>query len=288
MRVRETISRVDNVGAGKKAVISPAVGKTWLEQHIDHSGVTLAQMKNIKVILVHPVKEVVLQSFADGVELDEMNKRYGRKTAAGTLSIYYRRPELDSEIQRMSTALGTMGLQSLRIEMDIDGAAAAPVLSAWGKYTANRSVNAGFLTFIRGSNKGGNSEGENHNDDIVKRDRIAAIHVLNNAVDEVSLTVDGSSAFNWNRTRNEFDEESNGRVPYADDHGFCLDFLLAGTLDETLEMQDYNDSGKIIAQVQEMRLSATLGAGADPTVRYVLEYLTNFNSLAYGGVKAPA
>jgi hypothetical protein len=273
-RIRESIELIENASAGQRGIIRPQLGRTILDTHIEHGGLTLAQMTNIKVLLVSQTRTVTLMEFKDGVELNEINKRYGRYTEAGTLSFYFRRPELQTEIERMSTALGTGGLQQVKIEFDI-AAATTPIVKAWGKFTANRSVSAGLLTYIVPSNTGGNAEGENHKDDIDRRDRLAAIHVLNDAVDKLDLRVNGTTAFSMNRARSEFDEQgsSQGRVAYADDYGLCIDFLLSGVLDETLVM----DSPAY--PINAMRLTATLATGASSQVRYLIEYFSSWSSL---------
>jgi hypothetical protein len=273
-RIRESIELIENAVAGQRAIVRPQLGRTILEAHIEHGGLTLAQMTNIKILLVSPTRTVTLQEFKDGVELDNLNKRYKRNTEAGTLSFYFRRPELQSEVERMSTALGTAGLQQVKIEFDIAGAT-SPNVKAWGKFTANRNVGAGLLSYIVPSNTGGNAEGENHKDDIDRRDRIAAIHVLNDAVEALELRINGTTAFDMDRARAEFDEvgSSQGRAPYADAYGLCMDFLLAGVLDESLIMDDAN------YPVNAMRLTATLGTGASSQVRYMVEYLSTWASL---------
>lgn len=273
-RIRESIELIENAVAGQRAIVRPQLGRTILEAHVEHGGLTLAQITNIKVLLVSPTRTVTLQEFKDGIELDNLNKRYKRNTAAGTLSFYFRRPELQSEVERMSTALGTAGLQQVKIEFDIAGAT-SPNVKAWGKFTANRNVGAGLLSYIVPSNTGGNAEGENHKDDIDRRDRIAAIHVLNDAIEALELRINGTTAFDMDRARAEFDEvgSSQGRAPYADAYGLCMDFLLAGVLDESLIMDDAN------YPVNAMRLTTTLGTGASSQVRYMVEYLSTWASL---------
>lgn len=283
-RIREEIPLIENVAAGQRAIVKPAVGRTWLEWHLEHTGVTLKQIKNIEVILVSPTRQATMWRFKDGVELDKLNKRYNRQTEDGVLSFYLRRPEMNTEIQRMATALGTGGLQSVRIEFDIAADATAPKIKAWGKKTANRRIEQSLLTYIAVHNKGGNAEGENHFDAIEKRDRIAAIHVLNNGVQDLELRVDDAVAYKLDRTRGDFDEKGGGRVPYDSATGRCIDFLLAGVLDEALVMQDPATN----YQVQEMRLTTTLGAGASSQIRYLIEYLSTWNSVSGGNTQLAA
>lgn len=272
-RLREPINLIENAQAGQRALISPAVGRTWLDFHIEHGGLTLAQMMNIKVLLVSPEKTITLQEFKNGVELNELNKRYGRYVEAGTLSFYFRKPEMENEAQSMATALGTGGLQAVRVEFDI-AAATVPVIKAWGRKTANRSVASGLLPYIANHNVGGQAEGDNYFDSIEKRDRIIAIHALNSDVKTLSLKLDDAIVYDLNRARGEFDESVGGRVPYADNYGMCIDFTTAGVLDESLAMQAEG------YQAQQMRLTSNLGAAYSATTRYLIEYLSTWFSLA--------
>lgn len=275
-RIREEIQLIENAVAGQRCIIRPAVGRTWLDIHVEHGGITLAQMTNIKVILVSPTRTVTLQEFKNGTELNDLNARYGRHTNGGTLSFYFRRPEMQNEIERMATALGTGGLQMLRIEFDID-AAATPAVKAWGKKTANRHVSAGLMNYIVSINDGGAAEGENHYDSISRRDRIAAIHVLNDKVNEIEVRVDDTTAYKMTRSRSDFDQYGAAlkRVPYGSTKGMCVDFLLAGVIDESLMMADPKKG----YQVQQMRITSTLGATPSGTIRYLTEYLSTWASL---------
>lgn len=281
-RIRESIPLIENASAGRTCIVRPSIGRTWLDCHIEHGGLTLAQMTNIKVILVSPTKTITIAEYKSGTELNEINKRYGRKTEAGTLSFYFRRPEMGSEPERMATALGTMGLQMVKIEFDI-APATTPDIQAWGKKTANRHVGAGLITYVVSSNKGGAAQGDNYFDAIDRRDRIAALHILNDKVESVDYRVDDSTAFNLDRARADFDQEGADvpRVPYATDYGFCIDFLLSGVLDESLVMSETG------YQVQQMRLNAILGANPSTQIRLLTEYLSTWASLN-GEVQATA
>lgn len=278
-RQREDIVLIENAVAGARCMVSPSVGRLWLEWHLVHGGLTLAQMTNIRVLLVSPEKTITLQEFKDGTELNELNKRYGRVVEAGTLTFFLRKPEMENEAQSMATALGTGGLQSVRIEFDI-APATTPVIKAWGRKSANRHVSQGLLPFISNSNIGGQVAGDMHYDGIDKRDRIIAIHVLNTNVSALKLMLDDATVFNLTRARGELDEKIGGRVPYAAGYGMCIDFTTSGVLDESLVMQEQDANGRSIYQAQQMRLTTTLGASPSATTRYLVEYLTTFNSLA--------
>ena len=281
-RIRENIYLIENVTAGQRCLVSPSVGRTWLDFHVKLTNITLAQATNIRVLLVSPQRTITLQEFQDGNELKNLNDRYGRKTNSTTLSFYFRKPEMETEGQSMATALGTGGLQSVRVEFDIDGAVVSPGVKAWGRKTANRLVTAGILPYITNHNLGGQAQGDNHFDNIEKRDRIACLHVLNTDVSSLKLKVDDAIAFDLIRADAEFDETIGGRVPYASNYGMVIDFTTAGVLDEALVMQgkDY--------QTQQMRLTSTLGASLSTTTRLLVEYLSTWASLAGGNTQRAA
>jgi hypothetical protein len=262
-------------------MIQPSVGRTWLDFHVEHGGLTLAQMTNIRVILVSPQRSITLMEFKDGTELNELNKRYGRKITAGTLSFFFRKPEMENEAQSMATALGTGGLQAIRVEFDI-AAATTPVVKAWGRKVANRPVDAGLLPYIVNHNIGGAAVGDNHFDMIEKRDRIIAIHVLNTTIASLLLKVDDAIVYDMTRARGEMDEAIGGRINYAAAYGMCIDFTTAGTLDESLIMQatEY--------QTQQMRLTTNLTATPAATTRVLVEYLSTWASVAGANTRAAA
>jgi len=274
-RIRDDIPMIEVTS--RKVIVRPSVGRMWLDFHIEHGGLALAEMTNIKLVLVHPQKTVTIQEYADGVELNELNKRYKRHTEAGVLSFYHALPEIEDEIQRLSGALGTGGLTNLYVEFTKPANQVVDV-TAWGRKTRNRSVAAGIINYVTGTNKGGNASGENHLDSIDKRDRIRCIHVINPHVTELELKVDTATAYKLDRSRAGFDEQVNGRrTPYATDYGMAIDFTLSGVLDESLVMR--GDKGY---QVQEMRLTTSLDNGVDPVsgeIRYLVEYQSNWASL---------
>lgn len=281
-RIREEIHLIENVGAGQRCLVSPAVGRTWLDFHVELTNITLAQATNIRVLLVSPERTVTLQEYKDGVELFKKNDRLPRKVKDGVLSFYFRRPEMENEGQSMATALGTGGLQALRVEFDIAPAVVSPIVSAWGRKTQNRHVSAGILPYVVNHNFGGQAEGNNYFDSIEKRDRIACIHVLNSGITKAMLKVDDAIAYDLSRDRADFDEEAGGRVPYDSDYGFAIDFTTAGVLDESLVMQGAK------YQAQQMRLTTTLDNTAGGTTRLLVEYLSTWASLAGGNTQRAA
>jgi|GEM_PF-2711631 len=273
-RIREEIHLVQNVGAGQRCLVSPSVGRTWLDFHIELANITLEQATDIRVLLVSPTKTITLWEFKDGDELFQFNQRYKRKVDEGKLSFYFRRPEMENEGQSMATALGTGGLQALRVEFNIAPGVANPGVTAWGRKTANRAISAGILQYIVNHNIGGQAEGDNYFDALEKRDRIAAIHVLNENVTALNLKLDDAIVYDLTRVRGVFDEQMGDRLPYGSGYGMVIDFTTAGVLDESLVMQGSN------YQAQQMRLTATLGAEYSGTSRVLVEYLSTWVSLA--------
>lgn len=273
MMIREEIQIIENRVAGQDMIIRPSVGRTWADIHLEHGSITLAQLTNIRVQLVSSSKTVDLMTFASGTELNELNKRYGRHVAAGTLSFYFRRPEMESEVQRMATALGTGGLDAIRVVASIDAAAVVGTVQAWGSKAANRNVSEGLLMYTVGTNKGGAVAGDNHFDDLNRRDRLAALHILNDKVLSVEVRADDATAHDMTIARNNFDELAAFRVPYGAAYGYVVDFQKTGNLAEALVL---NDGSRKVGQ---LRVTSELGASPAATIRYLAEYLSNWGSL---------
>jgi len=280
-RLREDIQIVDNVKADQEFTVRLTVGKTWLEAHLDLTNIALSDIENLRVQLVAPHKEVDMWTFKDAAEMDAMNVRMKRHTKANRLSFYFRRPEKDSEDQRMLTALGTGGLDAVRIVGKLKSTVVDPSIKAWGKKTANRHVSSGSIIYIKGTNKGGAVEGENHYDDLNRRDALCALHILNDKIDEVELSIDNSRVHKLTTERNNFDEvaaSQNSRTPYATNYGYVIDFTLSNNYREVLVLQHYEE-GRLMYQAEEMRVTTKLAASPAAQIRYIPEYFTTWSGL---------
>lgn len=126
----------DGVAAAQTATLKCPIGLTYHQLLVTYTGVTLAQMDEIRVI----ANGQTIQKYTSGTQLNEFNQFYGRAAASGILIIDFERYGLTRRDAREITALGTGKAQNattnpnpistLNVEIDINAGAAAPVLSA--------------------------------------------------------------------------------------------------------------------------------------------------------------
>lgn len=253
-----------NVAAGSTATLELPLGLSYHMLHLYFSGVTLAQMKNIRIEADgKPIKK-----WKDGERLNQENKHYGRGTAtADCLPIFFVRKELEELAQKRLFGLGTQDLQTLSLLVDIDGAAAAPKLDATSVRAQNDTM--GLITRIMEFKKSFAVAGEVEIDNIPLRkgSSIAAIHIYSPDVTAASLEVDG---------QNVWDMTSAGAAKMQIDHGRDPQSASKLTLDFILE----NDVLQAIRTegIQDFRLKPTLANAGNMDI--VVEYIETYNPLA--------
>lgn len=125
------LRRFEGVGAGQTAVLTMPIGNTFRELLINFSGVTLAQMTEIRLV----VNGDVIDRYLGAEQLQAFNDYRGMKSSAGILHYTFERPNLLERSPREVSALGTgmeedpNRINTLQLEIDIDAGATAPQLS---------------------------------------------------------------------------------------------------------------------------------------------------------------
>ena len=71
----------------------------------------------------------------------------GGAAANGILKLWFSKPELDTVLAQRVTSIGTQDIKTLSIELDIDGAAAAPVIVCYAEQSAQTPI--GLITKIK-------------------------------------------------------------------------------------------------------------------------------------------
>ena len=130
--ITKVMPSFQGVAAGQTATVMLPIGLSYHELLMNFAGITLAQMNEIRVV----ANGKVIQRYASGTQLNAMNLFEGRAAATTVLTIPLGdRFGLKSRAGIEFTKLGTGMLDdkrpvtSLYVEVDIDAAAAAPVLS---------------------------------------------------------------------------------------------------------------------------------------------------------------
>ncbi|MDE1323868.1 major capsid protein P2 [Vibrio aestuarianus] len=247
---------LSNVAKGSTATLELPRGLSYHQVILQYAGVTLAQLKNIRM----EVNGKVFQTYKDGLELDLINEHFTRgKAENGFCVLHFARPELDDLLQQRTFALGTEDISTLVLRIDIDSAATAPVLEAYA--LQGQQMPMGYITKLK-SYPVSYATGGTHELDKLPTPataRIAAIHLLTDKVDHAELEVDGNIAFQAPKALEQKIQKDAGRTPNA--AKFTMDFIKEN---DTAQAQ-------VLAGVQDFRIRMNLTEAAAFNV--LVEYL---------------
>lgn len=260
MRKLTKLPSISNVGAGLTATLNCPIGLTYDMIMLAYSGVTRAQIKDIEVV----INGKTIQTFASATELQDINDFYGRDDIAGYVTLYFARPEMDNVTMQRMTALGTADVQTLSVNVDIDAAAAAPVITAHAVLSERQPL--GLITKVKAFPMSSAVAGEIEIDNIPRGPRIQAIHLLKADISNIEVELDGQKIYEASKTLGEVVQKQHGRVPVT---------AKATHFDTQLE----GDSAQalITAGSADFRLRPTLTTSG--AVRVVVEYLDGLNGI---------
>lgn len=242
MRVTKRLPSLSNVAAGSTSVLNLPLGRTYENIKLVYAGVTLAQLKNIQL----KANGKVFQRFADGNEIDLINKYYGRPAADGILTMWFVQPEMKTARDERITALGTADLKTLTLEFDIDAGAANPVITAHA--IQSEAAPFGLCTKVLRFPVNSAVTGVQEIDNLPTAGaRIKAIHLLKSDVSAVELEINGFLAYEASKALSEQNQKDYARVPQTAS-ATHLDFVLEGDMAQAVVTQG----------VQDMRLRQTL------------------------------
>lgn len=250
-----------NVSAGSTAVLNLPLGLSYDRVDLNFAGVTLAQMRNIRL----EVNGKVLQKWKDGERLNALNKYFGRGAATSSiLPINFVRKEMHDLMQRRVFAIGTQNISTLSLLIDIDRAATNPTLKA----TAIKSNAApiGLVTRLKTFPVSFSTAGTHDVDNlpIEPHQRIAAIHLFSSDVTECELEIDNEIVWDMTKVQAQKIQVDHSRAVQS--NALSLDFILEGDL-----AQAVTGLG-----IQDFRLKPT--TSGPTTIDIVVEYFE-----PYGG-----
>lgn len=272
MRLTMLMPNSNNVVAGGTATWDFPIGRRYHQLFAEFSGVTLAQMTEIRVI----VNGEVIHRYS-AVQRDAMNQYDGRAAAGAILCIPFDRFGLYSQGGEEKTALQTgiadpktgKSITNFRLEIDIDAAASAPVITL----TALQSANVGGSLVIRRVIPFTNTytaSGEQELADLPKATQGPAYQIVNRVffktanTTKLSILVDNVEIFKRSKALNDRIATDGVRVPQSG--YFVFDPVEEGYDWEALML--VNGSG---APVQDFRYRFTLSAAE--TVLSLVEYI---------------
>ncbi|RTR33522.1 major capsid protein P2 [Shewanella atlantica] len=230
-----------NVSASNTATLELPIGRTYDKLHVNYAGVTLAQMKNIRL----EVNGKSILEFADGQALQDYNKYYGRNSVAGVLDFHFKRDEMKTLQEARAFGLGTLNVEgapqiaNVTLRIEIDAAAAAPVLEAFAIQSNPSPI--GFITKVKNFPVALNA-GTTEVDKIPRPNtaRIAAIHVKTAAtVTAIEVELDSMKIYELPKTLAEKVQVDHGRAPQGG--LISQDFILEGDMLQALAMQGIQD-----------------------------------------------
>ncbi|MPY23918.1 major capsid protein P2 [Shewanella sp. YLB-07] len=258
-----------NVSKGNTATLDLPLGRTYDTIYVKYAGITPAQIKYIVV----EVNGKPILTFKDGKALADYNKRYGRNVVAGVLDFHFKRPEMKTLAESRlfslgtATAQGSPAIQNVTIRMDIDAAAAAPVLEATA-IQSNPTV-IRLLTKVKNFPVSLNA-GVTEVDNIPRPTgaRIAAIHVVTEAtIEKLEVELDSIKLYEVDKTLGEKIQVDNGRKPQNGQ--ITADFILEGDVLQAIPMAGSQDF--------RVRIFADNATPAGSSATVVVEY---FDGLA--------
>jgi len=212
----------EGVAAGQTATFKLPVGRQFHEIELTYAGLTLAQMTAIRVF----ANGKVIHRYA-AADRDAMNQFDGRAAAAGILVLPFSRYNMKTRAAESETALITGldgGITSLYVEIDIDAAAAAPVLSMTATQTNNPpnvEKGAGTVMHILSHTRDPSGAGEFELSDLPRMNPTAQL--LNrvffkpsaNAISKMVVERDSFVLFERLTALNDLQHSDGVRVPVA-------------------------------------------------------------------------
>ncbi len=259
-QVTRKMPSFEGVAAGQTATCRLPIGLTYNQLVLAYSGVTLAQMDEMRLI----ANGKTIQRWVGGSKLDAVNQFDGRNAASGVLTLDLERYGLRTRAGSELTAIGT-GIKSkngptittLSLEIDINAAAVAPVLSA--KAVQSEPREAGILKHVRTFGYDPAAAGEFEISDLPRLGMINRIIFASANINSVRLQRDGYTAFERDTAENEAIQADGVRVPQT---GYwVVDWSEAGNGQDALA----------VAGVKDLRF--TLDMAASGHVDAIVEYL---------------
>ncbi|BAJ02159.1 major capsid protein P2 [Shewanella violacea] len=272
MRLYQKLPSISTVVKGETAVLTCPIGATYDQIVIKHTGVTAAQIKNIRV----KANSKLLIEFKSGADLNKFNARYGFSLTAGFLDFHFKRDEMKTLMEQRAFSLGTSNqfkgsdiISSITVEFDIDAAATAPVMKAFA-YQSDEAP-FGICTKVRQVPLA-ISAGDNEIDNIIMapNSRIMAVHVVTAAtVDHLKVQRNGADLLDLPTELIAKLNKANGRNAQA--NWDSVDFVLEGDIKQAISCDG----------VQDFRLTITAASDtvASTSAYLIVEYVTGLAGL---------
>jgi len=222
-----------NVSAGSTAVLQVPLGYSYNAINLEYSGVTLAQLQDIEV----RINGKVMQSFVDGVRLQDINKYYDRNIESGFVTLWFETPEFKEDFVR-STAIGTADVSTFDVAVNIDAGAAAPVLK--GHAIRSNNLPLGAIVKFKRFSASAAAAGIKEIDNLPREARIKAIHLFKADISQAEIELDSTIFYDPSKTLGAKIQTDYERVPDTAKMT-TVDFTLHGDPMQALLVQNAFD-----------------------------------------------
>ena len=249
----------EGVAAGQTATCRLPIGRTYHALLLTYSGVTLAQMDEIRLV----ANGKVFQRFKTGTFLDVLAQFTGRAAASGVIVVDFDRINMKLREGEEFTAIGTgiaddpTPITTFNMEVDLSAAAVTPALSLKAIQSEPKAL--GLIRKIREFSYNAPATGDYEVADLPKGDLIGRIVFESANITKVKIERDNRTVFERATAENELIQTDGVRVPQT---GYWVyDPTELGYASESLAT----------AGVQDLRITLTMSAaGAVPvTVEYI-------------------
>lgn len=216
----------EGVAPGQTATLNIPVGWTYHDFLLTYSGAALSELNEIRLL----VNGKVIRRYKGGsARLDTLNQYDGLQAAGGVIRMSMDRVGLITRKGREHTALGTgmksgekvdgksIGLQpeTVTIEVDIDGAATAPALSAKARRSGRSPV--GEIIQLAEYTYNAPASGDYEIADIPRPpgQTINRLFLFSSDINSLKVERDGYKLFERDTTENDQLQTDGVRVPQA-------------------------------------------------------------------------
>lgn len=209
-------------------------------------GPTQANMEG-EVTEVRLIVNGVVQRRFSAQHLFDVNSYKGKGVTAGILPIYFEEPWRKSAQGADGLAWGMADVDTFIVEVDIDGAAVSPTLSATAiKRPGHR--NMGPIVKWRQHIVGVSAIGIVNLSTLPKQDAYYSLHCLSTDIDDVEVQVDQKTILKGTLATLNDVADDYGYVPHAD--WFHIDFSATRRVSDALSMASEGEGGGAVKDLQ--------------------------------------
>jgi len=263
--INKVMRSFEGTGAGQTATCKLVRGHTYEDCILHYSGVTLAQMTEVRLVINGEVE----RRWKGADEIDRINRFDGRQAAAGALVIDMERYHQRLRQGREATAIGTGAgghadapnymVNTMYLEIDIDAAAANPVLVLKANLREPRLL--GPILKRRITYSGAAGAGIKELVDLHQNgEEITRIFFDSDKISHLKIEREGKVVFDRSKAENEQLQKDEGLDPDALTNGtgnrYCYFPGERGYIGDTLET----------AGIQDLRFYLTMTGADDFTV----------------------